>query len=395
MPRGGAHVIGKVRRTRAQRKLFAAPVSARVAGIRTGRSIDTVESGCDRRRVDASALEGLLAQRLDLGARNTPLEPLDRLRSALGCAPRLWIKRDDVMSRALGGNKLRKLEFLLWEAQRAGATAIGTIGGPTSNHLRITASAALQLGMKPYAYVAGNADIAQGGNLRLLQLLGATICELGSGRSALEMANEARDDFAARCGKEGLRGHFITYGGASLAGDLGYVLGARELATQLSALGRKPTALYVAVGTGGTAVGLAVGAALYLPETDVVGYAVTAKGAQVFAGLGSVGAQLGRLVAAVRAAMPAALPATGATLPEPRFRMDHGQLGAGYAEATDAATEAIELLARTEGIFVDPVYTGKALAGLIAEVRAGRYAESDDVIFVHTGGLPGLFFTRR
>lgn len=291
------------------------------------------------------------------------------------------------MSRALGGNKLRKLEFLLWEARRAGATAIGTIGGPTSNHLRITASAALQLGMKPYAFVAGNADVAQGGNLRLLELLGATICELGSGRSAAEMANDARDDFASRCVEAGVRGHFITYGGASLAGDLGYVLGARELAGQLSAIGRKPTALYVAVGTGGTAVGLAVGAALYLPETDVVGYAVTAKGAQVFAGLGSVTAQIARLAAAVRA--------TGATLPEPRFRMEHGQVGTGYAEDTVAATEAIELLARTEGIFVDPVYTGKALAGLIAEVRAGRYVETDDVVFVHTGGLPGLFFTRR
>ena len=202
---------GKVRRGRARRKSLVAR-----ARVPRRPSIDTVESGCDRRRVDGSALEGLLGQRLDLGARDTPLEPLVRLRTALGCAPRLWVKRDDVMSRALGGNKLRKLEFLLWEARRAGATAIGTIGGPTSNHLRITASAALQLGMKPYAFVAGNADVAQGGNLRVLELLGATICELGSGRSAAEMANDARDDFARRCVEAGVRGHFITYGGASL-----------------------------------------------------------------------------------------------------------------------------------------------------------------------------------
>jgi 1-aminocyclopropane-1-carboxylate deaminase/D-cysteine desulfhydrase-like pyridoxal-dependent ACC family enzyme len=239
----------------------------------------------------------------------------------------------------------------------------------------------------PYAFVTGNADVDQGGNLRLLELLGATICELPPNRSVRAMAEEAQREFAARCEKDGLRGHFITFGGASLMGDLGYVLAAQELARQLDALGRRAKAIYVAVGTGGTAVGLAAGAAIFSPETEVVGYAVSPKGAQVFAGLSSVGAQIARLVAG--------LGEEGVAVGEPRFRFEHTQVGAGYAEPTEAADQAIRLLARSEGIFVDPVYTGKALAGLIAEVKAGRYGDDDDIVFVHTGGVPGLFFKRR
>jgi 1-aminocyclopropane-1-carboxylate deaminase/D-cysteine desulfhydrase-like pyridoxal-dependent ACC family enzyme len=338
--------------------------------------------------IDRGSLRQLFDLRLELGARETPLEPLDRLRRELGRGPRLWIKRDDLMSRALGGNKLRKLEFLLHDARADGATAVGTIGGPTSNHLRITACASTWLGFRPYCFVVGDTSVSQGGNLRLLELLGATVCDASTRGSIREAGERARAEFETRCQSEGLRGFWITFGGASIRGDLGYVLAARELAAQLASLSVqvRPRAIFVAVGTGGTFTGLVAGAAMYLPTVEVVGYAVSPKGAQVFSGLPSVASQITRLSDRLRA--------EGATISEPRFRFEHGQVGKGYAEPTEAADRAIRLLARTEGIFLDPVYTGKAFAGLLSELEAERFNEDDDVIFVHTGGLPGLFFDR-
>jgi 1-aminocyclopropane-1-carboxylate deaminase/D-cysteine desulfhydrase-like pyridoxal-dependent ACC family enzyme len=333
------------------------------------------------------AFEQLLADRLDLGASDTPLHALDSLRGHLGPrAPRLWLKRDDLMPRALGGNKLRKLEFLLAEARARHARSVATIGGPTSNHLRITAAATCWLGMRPVAYVIGNADRAQGGNLELLHLLGALVVEVPRQLSLREAGAWAQQDFATRGLANEEPGFWITFGGACLKGDWGYVRAGQEIVAQLARLGRRPRALFSAIGTGGTFVGLAAGTAISSPETETIGYAVTPKGAQVFSGLPSIPSQLNRLVSALREA--------GCPVADPRIRVEYGELGAGYAEPTEAAQAAIELLARTEAIFLDPVYTGKAFAGLLSEIRSGRFTPEDDLVFVHTGGQPGLFFER-
>jgi 1-aminocyclopropane-1-carboxylate deaminase/D-cysteine desulfhydrase-like pyridoxal-dependent ACC family enzyme len=332
---------------------------------------------------DESSLERsdpLLGPRLDLGATGTPLERADRLRAVLGRdCPTLWLKRDDFQPIAFGGNKLRKLELLLHDARSAGATAVGTVGGPTSNHLRLTAAAALRVGLSPHAYVLGDPSPAQGGNLRLLELLGVAPVGISAEGGVRDQVARARAHFETNVTEAGGRGFWIDLGGASLRGDLSYVGCAREIAADLAARGRRPAALYAAVGTGGTCAGLAVGCALFCPDAEVVGYAVNAKGTQVFAGLPSVNGQIARLRQHLQA-------------PEARFRLLHTEVGAGYAVPTASAKEAIELLARTEGSFLDPVYTGKAMAGLLGELRAGRFRPEDDVVFIHTGGGPGLFF---
>jgi 1-aminocyclopropane-1-carboxylate deaminase/D-cysteine desulfhydrase-like pyridoxal-dependent ACC family enzyme len=330
-------------------------------------------------------LDALHWERLDLGASDTPLQRLDGLRASLGDgAPRLWMKRDDLMARAGGGNKLRKLEYLLAEARARGASAVGSIGGPTSNHLRLTCGVGSWLGMRSFAFVTGSAAPSQGGNLHLLELIGARCIEVPDQGSVRGSGEWARARFDEECAREGLVGYWITFGGAGLVGDRGYVRMAAELASQLRGLSVEPSAIHVAVGTGGTMAGLAAGCAATLPQVEVVGWAVSPKGAQVFAGLPSVKAQIAGVLDGLRA--------TGTTIGDSRFRLEHTQVGAGYARPTSAADEAIRLLARSEALFVDPVYTGKALAGLIAEIRAGRYHRDDDVVFVHTGGFPGLFF---
>jgi 1-aminocyclopropane-1-carboxylate deaminase/D-cysteine desulfhydrase-like pyridoxal-dependent ACC family enzyme len=333
--------------------------------------------------VALDGLDDLFRRRVDLGATGTPLERLDRLRARLGGGPRLWVKRDDLMSRGLGGNKLRKLELLLHDARAEGAGAIGTIGRPTSNHARLTAAACRLLDLECHAFLMGLDDAPRSGNAHLLDLLGARVHALAGGRRAADAEREARARFAEACAADGRRGFWITWGANSVRGALGYVLAAREIAAQLAADGERLAAVFLAMGTGGTLAGLAPGAALFLPGAEVVAYAVSPAGAQVAGGLPDVAEQV--------AAVAAALEAAGAPVPTPRFRVEHSEVGEGYARPTAAAGAAARLLAETEALFVDPVYTAKALAGLLAELRAARYADGDAVLFLHTGGTPELF----
>jgi D-cysteine desulfhydrase len=319
-----------------------------------------------------------LERRLALAQLPTPLEPADRLGAALGMAPgALWVKRDDLTGLAGGGNKARKLEYLCADALEQGADTLVTGGGPQSNHVRMTAAVANRLGLRCTIVLAGDRPPTPTGNLVLDELLAPEMVWAGAGRPggmdyyAIEGAIAAACDRLAAAGRRPYR---MPIGGASAVGALGYVRGAMELRDQASAAFGDLGLVVVADGSGGTHAGLAAGLG---DHALVLGVDVGAR------------PDLDEQVPA-KAAEVARL----AGLAEPRAAtgiVDHGRVGAGYGSATDDGREAAGLAARLEGLILDPVYTGKAMAGLVAGRRDGRIAADRPTVFVHTGGMPALF----
>ncbi|MDQ6726893.1 MAG: pyridoxal-phosphate dependent enzyme [Actinomycetota bacterium] len=321
-----------------------------------------------------------LDRRLPLALLPTPLEPADRLGAALGMVPgALWVKRDDLTGLGGGGNKARKLEYLCADALAQGADTLVTGGGPQSNHVRMTAAVANRLGLACTVVMAGppdhGPDQAASGNGLLVELFGPEVAwvPLREGPMDYYAIEAAIDDTYQRLLGEGRRPYRMPIGGASAVGALGYVRAAAELQEQAQAAFGGLELVVVAGGSGGTHAGLAAG----LGDHDLV--------------LGvDVGARpdLDDQVPA-KAAEVAAL----AGLPAPAGRpvVDHGRVGGGYGAATDDGREAVILAARTEGLILDPVYTGKAMAGLIAARRDGRIGSDTRTVFLHTGGMPALF----
>jgi D-cysteine desulfhydrase len=318
-----------------------------------------------------------LGQRIALAHLPTPVEPMDRLAAHLGrSAGTLWVKRDDLTGLAGGGNKARKLDYLCADAVARGCDTLVTGGGVQSNHVRMTAAAANRLGLGCTIVVAGDRPDVPTGNIVLDELLGPEIVWFG-GRGdleyeAMEAAILAQAD---RLTAEGRRPYAMPIGGASTVGALGYVPAAYELRAQVPDL----ATVVVADGSGGTHAGLA-------------------------AGLGDHGLVLGIDVGA-RADLDVAVPEKAravsvlAGLDEPPGAeafgsedgpVDHRWVGPGYGIPTDAVRDALRLAARLEGLILDPVYTGKAMAGLLDACRSGRLPADRPVVFVHTGGLPAL-----
>ena len=309
----------------------------------------------------------------------TPLEHLPRLTAALG-GPQLWVKRDDCTGLALGGNKVRKLEFLLGEALAQGADTIITAGGPQSNHARQTAAAAARLGLDCLLIltdaVAGrDPTYHTNGNLLLDELFGARI-ELhpGTADPDAEMARAADE-----CRADGGTPYVIPIGGSNALGLMGYVDAARELLDQAKAQGVGITHVALASGSGGTHAGLALGLALGGSTAPAVGYCISRTAAEQrprVAGLLQAGADL----------LGVASPLSAADLV-----LEDGVIGEGYGQPTEGMAEAVRLAATQEALLLDPVYSGKAMAGVIADIRAGRFRPDDAVVFLHTGGAPSLF----
>jgi D-cysteine desulfhydrase len=293
-----------------------------------------------------------MADRIVLGTWPTPLEPVPRLATALGLAPEdLWIKRDDLTGLGGGGNKVRKLEWHCGAALAEGADTLVTTGAPQSNHARLTAAAGARLGLDVVLVLAGPPGSSSGGNLALDSLFGATI--VWSDDPAADAVRAVR-----RLRAEGARPALIPFGGSTVVGARGYAECGRELLAQARGL----ATVVVALGSGATMAGL----------VDVLG----------------AGRVLGVHVGAV--ADPAAtVNALTAVPAELRIRLD--QVGAGYGSLTEPVLDALRLAARTEGIALDPIYTGRALAGLAAAIRDGDIRPGQRTIFLHTGGLPGLF----
>jgi D-cysteine desulfhydrase family pyridoxal phosphate-dependent enzyme len=314
--------------------------------------------------------------RLRLATLPTPLQEARKLTEALG-GPRIWIKRDDLTGFGGGGNKARKLEFLLADALAGGADTIVTAGGPQSNHCRMTAAAARLLGLKPVLVFHGEPPAEAKGNLLLDRILGAELVYTGTkDRAAVDrVLEEVGDDLRRR----GRRPYVIPRGGSVPLGDVGYLACALEMEEQFFSQGVQPTHLFCATGSCGTQAGLLAGATALHAGYRVCGI--------------SVSRPVDECVRLVQSLADDTLDLLGieACVP-PEAVIVHGDyIGPGYAISTAAGGEAIRLLAQTEGLFADPVYTGKALAGLIDLIRRGELTTEHTVVFVHTGGFPGLF----
>lgn len=306
----------------------------------------------------------------------TPLVRAGNLERALGDrAPQIWIKRDDMTGLAFGGNKSRKLEYLTGDAIDNGATVLISEGAAQSNHARQTAAAAAIAGLKCVLVLDTRRNAELTGNLLLDELLGADVHLVdGSGDRKTEMARVVELLEA-----EGETPYSIPTGGSVPIGALGYVRCVAELMDQIGAHGIEPKRLYFPTGSQGTQAGLVAGALVFDAPFEIRGVAVEATTAEL---------------------AQEALPLTNETLDllgsDRRLELneisiDDTQVGEGYAIPTKAGMAAIGLLARTEAIILDPVYTGKAMAALIADVRAGMFGPDDAIIYLHTGGGPSVF----
>ena len=316
----------------------------------------------------------------------TPLESLDRLSDHLGGPggrPRILVKRDDCTGLGLGGNKTRKLEFLLGEAVVQGADSVITTGGVQSNHARQTAAAAAKLGLSCELLLTrvvpwDDADYEATGNAQLDRLLGAKVHLLpGDSDRGVAMAERAEALRAA-----GGRPYIIPTGGSNGTGALGYVNAALELVQQLNERSLSSAALVHACSSGGTQSGLTAGLAALNHPMRVIGIDVDANPEAVEAEVIALTEEtLSRL----------GLPADSAA---ERIEVVSGYSGTAYGLPTAEMREAVELAARLEGLVLDPVYSGKALAGLIGLIRAGRCKDDDCLVFLHSGGSPALFAYR-
>ncbi|HYK94374.1 MAG TPA: D-cysteine desulfhydrase family protein [Candidatus Dormibacteraeota bacterium] len=310
----------------------------------------------------------------------TPLQPLERLSDALGGRAELWIKREDLGPLAFSGNKLRNLEFLLGAAVSDGADTIVTSGRRWSNHCRLTAAAGARLGLRVEIVVSGP-PAAGSANLALIESLGATVHQAATDARSEREALVTR--VAAEAGSAGRSVHVIPVGGSDATGAWGQVLAALEVADQAASRGFRPDAIVLPSATGGTQAGLVVGAAIAAGQagtapTRIIGVAVAHPEPELRPHVTELIDELATL---------ARLDA-----PADSIAIDGAQLGGGYGIPSPGSTEAASLLARTEGILVDPVYTAKGLAGLISAVRSGAL-DGRRAIFWHGGGLPALFET--
>jgi D-cysteine desulfhydrase len=314
----------------------------------------------------------------------TPIQKLSRLShlpEMNGC--NIYVKRDDLTGLGGGGNKLRKLEFLLGEALAEGADTLVTWGGFQSNHARLTAAVAAQQGLAceliltPSA-VRSDEDFCHNGNVVLDALFGATVHRLAPGA--------APDVFAAqrveKLRQQGKKPFVMPLGGSSPRGSLGYSACAAEILRQADALGVHFDRIIVPNGSAGTHSGLLAGVTLAHSSTQIAGYTVLAGQDQAATTTLEKTRQVLQLLD------------PGATLAESSVSVDGSQRGDAYGAPTEAMLEAVRLLASREGLVADPVYGGKAFAGLLAAVRAGEYPAGSNLLFVMTGGLPGIFAYR-
>jgi D-cysteine desulfhydrase family pyridoxal phosphate-dependent enzyme len=299
----------------------------------------------------------------------TPVEVMPRLSAKLG-GPHLLVKRDDQTGLALGGNKTRKLEFLLAEAQAYGARTLVTAGAVQSNHCRQTAAAAARFGLACILVLAGEPPNSINGNLLLDGLLGAEIAwTRGEDRQAV--LQRTFDQTWA----DGRRPYLIPYGGSNPVGAAAYAYALEELLNQ----GETPDWIVFATSSGGTQAGLAAGARRSGYKGHILGISVDEPAAA-----------LQRHVAILAGETADRLGIKTGFTPEEILVNDH-YLGGGYGVMGEAEREAIQLFARCEGLLLDPVYTGRAAAGLIDLVRQGFFNPNETVLFWHTGGTPALF----
>jgi 1-aminocyclopropane-1-carboxylate deaminase/D-cysteine desulfhydrase-like pyridoxal-dependent ACC family enzyme len=302
----------------------------------------------------------------------TPIEELARLRQALGGGPRLLIKRDDAIPFAFGGNKVRKMRLVGADAIARGADTLITAGGVQSNHARVTAATAATLGMQCILVVNGEPPLPATANALLDALLGADIRYVATRQERAP----AMDAIAGSLLDGGRHPYVIPIGASTPLGAMGFVQAIEELVTQ----GVVPDAIVHSTSSGGTQAGLIGGCIKARLKTRVIGVSADESSAA--------------LADDIRGILRGLAPLTGldpADLEKAPIEVDDRFVGEGYGMASGDSQEALELAARTEAIFLDHTYTAKAMAGLIARVRRGEFADEQTVLFWHTGGQVGLF----
>ncbi len=311
--------------------------------------------------------------KLPLAVLPTPLQELDRLGEALG-GPRLLVKRDDLTGLGMGGNKVRKLEYLVADARAQGATTLITAGAPQSNHARQTAAAAARCGLQCVLVLGPTAPSTLNGNLLLDRLFGARLRWAGARDRFAVMDEVAAEERAA-----GRTPYIIPYGGSNAIGAAGYLHAMGELARQAEERGLPIDHIVFPSSSGGTQAGMVVGAQAYGISAHILGISVDKDAPSLRRTVYDLA-----LLTAARHGVPFEL-----GIDDIAVNADY--TGGGYAIMGAPEREAIRLAAATEGLVLDPVYTGRAMAGLLDMIRRGVFAPDETVLFWHTGGAPALF----
>jgi D-cysteine desulfhydrase family pyridoxal phosphate-dependent enzyme len=317
--------------------------------------------------------------RIKIAQLPTPVQPMPRLASALGAAsaPRLLVKRDDQTGLAFGGNKTRKLELLVAEAQANAARTLVTAGAVQSNHCRQTAAAAARFGLDCILVLSGRRPQSASGNLLLDQLFGAELVWVQRAERDQRLKETFQDAW-----DQGRRPYLVPYGGSSPTGAAAYALAMGELMEQCRQAGLEgcpPDWIVFPSSSGGTQAGLVLGARLYGYSGKILGISVDEPGDVLKARVANLAGTTADLLAERMAFSPE------------EILVDDNYLGGGYGVMGEPEREAIRLFARTEGLLIDPVYTGRAAAGLIDLARKGFFSRGETVLFWHTGGTPALF----
>lgn len=340
-------------------------ISSPAGGTRTCICDECIQTCSSILADDRGTESALPIPHLEIGLYPTPIDEMPRLRETLGGGPRLFIKHDDYTGPGFGGNKVRKLEYVLAEAQAQGADVLLTVGGIGSNHARVTAALAANIGIECHLILNGDAA-ATPASLYLDELYGATIHRVATGRDRAPAMQRLTEEFRA----QGRKPFPIPLGASTPLGALGYVRSAEEIL----ATGLPFDAVFHASSSGGTQAGLVAGFAA--SKTRVVGVSPDD-------GADRIAARVREIVSGISALVRKPL--------DPVIEVDDRFIGPGYGIASEEGSEAIRLFARHEGVALDPVYTAKAAAGMIARIRAGEFSEKQTILFVHTGGQLALF----
>jgi 1-aminocyclopropane-1-carboxylate deaminase/D-cysteine desulfhydrase-like pyridoxal-dependent ACC family enzyme len=304
----------------------------------------------------------------------TPIEDAARLRASLGCGPRLLVKRDDAITFGFGGNKVRKIEMVAARARVEGADLLMTTGGVQSNHCRVTAAAAAKLGMRCVIVANGTPPERLSGNALLDSMFGAEVRYVGTREDRAPAMDAAAAEWRAR----GAHPFVIPLGASTPLGALGFARAVDEMVSQLPAA---PDFIFHSTSSGGTQAGLLAGCAMHGLETRVIGISADESVAAIQATVGRIIQGMGALLGTDGRAL-----ASSCTI-----EADDRFVGDGYGVPTEASREAQALLAAGEALVVDHTYTAKALAGMIAWIRAGRVPPDATALFWHTGGQIGVF----
>ena len=314
--------------------------------------------------------------RIQINLLPTPLVELKRLSAVLG-GPRIFMKRDDLTGLGLGGNKTRKLEFLLGDALSQNCDVVITGGAIQSNHCRQTAAASAAAGLECHLALGGKRPAFPNGNLLLDYLFGAIVYWCGE-----QKRGEQIPQIAEKLRSEGRRPYIIPFGGSNAIGAMGFVAAVNELKNQIKAMNNMVDYVILPSSSGGTHAGLTVGVDIYSISTEVIGIGIDR---------GESGNPAYESELAILANKIAEKLNIQSRYTPDQFQMRYEYFGGGYKAVSDLEREAIQLVARNTGILLDPIYSGRAMGGLIDMIRNKQFSSSDTVLFWHTGGTPAIF----